>query len=33
VHSAALSSTAVHDNNYTADQNELERLMEILGGR
>jgi len=32
VHSAALSSTAVHDNNYTADQNELERLLEILGG-
>jgi copper homeostasis protein len=27
VHSAALSSTAVHDNNYTADEDELQLLL------
>ncbi len=32
VHSAALSATAGLDNNYTADKNELERLLRILNG-
>lgn len=32
VHSAALSSTAVQNNIYTADQTELERLLGILEG-
>ncbi len=33
VHSAALSSTAGHGNNYTADEQELKQLMEFIVGR